>query len=158
MAIASGEYERCESSHQRWHNQCLWNDYHTRIGVSDRVYGREKRTQRFSQIGSHQYEQWSYIYCSCICLNNIVGGVGIFITVSFSDCHSTGASWFHSDELEIDRTATMVPRRDPIKVTKVFQVIKTECSSINEKNDCKRFFFFIFRLIKTQYLFAMVRL
>lgn len=33
-----------------------------------------------------------------------------------------GASWFHSDELEIDRTATMVPRRDPIKVTKVFQV------------------------------------
>lgn len=37
----------------------------------------------------------------------------------------TGASWFHSDELEIDRTATMVPRRDPIKVTKVFQVIET---------------------------------
>lgn len=34
----------------------------------------------------------------------------------------TGASWFHSDELDIDRTATMVPRRDPIKVTKVFQV------------------------------------
>lgn len=43
----------------------------------------------------------------------------------------TGASWFHSDELEIDRTATMVPRRDPIKVTKVFQVHKTECASSN---------------------------
>lgn len=33
-----------------------------------------------------------------------------------------GASWFHSDELKIDQTATMVPRREPINVTKVYQV------------------------------------
>ncbi len=33
-----------------------------------------------------------------------------------------GASWFHSDELEMDGTATMIPRRDPIKAVQVFQV------------------------------------
>lgn len=33
-----------------------------------------------------------------------------------------GASWFHSDELEMDGTATMVPRREPIKAVKVHQV------------------------------------
>lgn len=35
---------------------------------------------------------------------------------------NSGASWFHSDELEMDGTATMVPRREPIKTVKVFQV------------------------------------
>lgn len=33
-----------------------------------------------------------------------------------------GASWFHSDELEMDGTATMIPRREPIKAVKVHQV------------------------------------
>lgn len=82
----------------------------------------------------------------------------------------TGASWFHSDELEIDRTATMVPRRDPIKVTKVFQVIETDlifhlgklfAVGTRFRWVSFRFYFecgFAFRLIKTQYLFAMVRL
>ncbi|XP_037031783.1 mitogen-activated protein kinase kinase kinase kinase 5 isoform X11 [Bradysia coprophila] len=37
---------------------------------------------------------------------------------------NSGASWFHSDELEMDGTATMIPRRDPIKAVKVFQLEK----------------------------------
>lgn len=54
-----------------------------------------------------------------------------FSKITFSFCSflfvlqkKLGASWFHSDELEMDRTATMVPRREPLKVTKVFQVSK----------------------------------
>ncbi|XP_039957983.1 mitogen-activated protein kinase kinase kinase kinase 3 isoform X4 [Bactrocera tryoni] len=34
------------------------------------------------------------------------------------------ASWFHSDDLDFDATATMVPRRDLLKVVKVHQVEK----------------------------------
>lgn len=43
-----------------------------------------------------------------------------------------GASWFHSDELEMDGTATMIPRREPIKTVKVFQVSrsKLQCLSV----------------------------
>ncbi|XP_055318069.1 mitogen-activated protein kinase kinase kinase kinase 5 isoform X3 [Sitodiplosis mosellana] len=50
-------------------------------------------------------------------------GIGDSVKLDLINMNS-GASWFHSDELEIDRTATMVPRREPIKVTKVFQVDK----------------------------------
>uniref|UniRef100_A0A1A9ZCW4 CNH domain-containing protein n=1 Tax=Glossina pallidipes TaxID=7398 RepID=A0A1A9ZCW4_GLOPL len=35
-----------------------------------------------------------------------------------------GASWFHSEDLEYDAMATMVPRRDLLKVVKVHQVEK----------------------------------
>lgn len=34
------------------------------------------------------------------------------------------ASWFHSDELEMDGTSTMVPRREPIRAVKVYQIEK----------------------------------
>uniref|UniRef100_A0A1L8DM87 Mitogen-activated protein kinase kinase kinase kinase n=1 Tax=Nyssomyia neivai TaxID=330878 RepID=A0A1L8DM87_9DIPT len=37
---------------------------------------------------------------------------------------NSGASWFHSDELECDGTTTMVPRREPLKVVKVHQLEK----------------------------------
>ncbi|XP_065370238.1 mitogen-activated protein kinase kinase kinase kinase 5 isoform X1 [Calliphora vicina] len=37
---------------------------------------------------------------------------------------NSGASWFHSDDLEYDAMATMVPRRDLLKVVKVHQVEK----------------------------------
>ncbi|XP_037940799.1 mitogen-activated protein kinase kinase kinase kinase 5 isoform X4 [Teleopsis dalmanni] len=37
---------------------------------------------------------------------------------------NSGASWFHADDLEYDVTATMVPRRDLLKVVKVHQVEK----------------------------------
>uniref|UniRef100_A0A1A9WN69 Non-specific serine/threonine protein kinase n=1 Tax=Glossina brevipalpis TaxID=37001 RepID=A0A1A9WN69_9MUSC len=37
---------------------------------------------------------------------------------------NSGASWFHSEELEYDAMATMVPRRDLLKVVKVHQVEK----------------------------------
>lgn len=35
---------------------------------------------------------------------------------------NSGSSWLHSDELEMDGTATMVPRREPMPVVKVHQV------------------------------------
>lgn len=35
---------------------------------------------------------------------------------------NSGASWLHADELEVDGTATMVPRREPMPVVKVHQV------------------------------------
>ncbi|CAD7089312.1 unnamed protein product [Hermetia illucens] len=35
---------------------------------------------------------------------------------------NSGASWFHSDELEFEGTATMIPRHDFIKVVKVHQI------------------------------------
>ncbi|XP_073814142.1 MAP4K3-like protein hppy isoform X9 [Musca autumnalis] len=37
---------------------------------------------------------------------------------------NSGASWFHADDLEYDAMATMVPRRDLLKVVKVHQVEK----------------------------------
>ncbi|KAL9919544.1 MAP4K3-like protein hppy isoform 7-T10 [Glossina fuscipes fuscipes] len=37
---------------------------------------------------------------------------------------NSGASWFHSEDLEYDAMATMVPRRDLLKVVKVHQVEK----------------------------------
>ncbi|XP_075169558.1 MAP4K3-like protein hppy isoform X6 [Haematobia irritans] len=37
---------------------------------------------------------------------------------------NSGASWFHSDDLEYDAMATMVPRRELLKVVKVHQVEK----------------------------------
>lgn len=39
-------------------------------------------------------------------------------------CYPTGASWFHSEDLEYDAMATMVPRRDLLKVVRVHQVEK----------------------------------
>jgi len=36
----------------------------------------------------------------------------------------SGASWFHSEDLEYDAMATMVPRRDLLKVVRVHQVEK----------------------------------
>lgn len=35
---------------------------------------------------------------------------------------NSSSSWLHSDELEMDGTATMVPRREPLPVVKVHQV------------------------------------
>lgn len=35
-----------------------------------------------------------------------------------------GASWFHSEDLDYDVMATMVPRRDLLKVVRVHQVDK----------------------------------
>lgn len=35
---------------------------------------------------------------------------------------NSGSSWLRSDELEMDGTATMIPRREPLKVVKVHQV------------------------------------
>lgn len=35
---------------------------------------------------------------------------------------NSGSSWLHADELEMDGTATMVPRREPMPVVKVHQV------------------------------------
>lgn len=43
---------------------------------------------------------------------------------SFRSSFFVGSSWFHSDELEMDGTATMVPRREPIKTIKVHQIEK----------------------------------
>lgn len=36
----------------------------------------------------------------------------------------TGSNWFHADELEYDGTATMVPKREFIKIVKVHQIEK----------------------------------
>lgn len=43
---------------------------------------------------------------------------------NFAVSISLGSNWFHSDELEMDGTATMIPRRDPIKAVKVHQVCR----------------------------------
>lgn len=46
--------------------------------------------------------------------------------VVFSSVHvsPTGANWFHSDELDMDGTATMIPRREPLQGVKVHQIEK----------------------------------
>lgn len=38
----------------------------------------------------------------------------------------SGASWFHSDELDMDGTATMIPRRESLQAVKVHQVCGME--------------------------------
>lgn len=35
-----------------------------------------------------------------------------------------GSNWFHADELDYDGTATMVPKREFIKIVKVHQIEK----------------------------------
>uniref|UniRef100_A0A1A9UR29 CNH domain-containing protein n=1 Tax=Glossina austeni TaxID=7395 RepID=A0A1A9UR29_GLOAU len=51
-------------------------------------------------------------------------GTTILIRYIFFIYLSLGASWFHSEDLEYDAMATMVPRRDLLKVVKVHQVEK----------------------------------
>lgn len=51
-----------------------------------------------------------------------MGNIKMLIYITFVIKKNIGSSWFHSDELEMDGTATMIPRREPIKSVKVHQV------------------------------------
>lgn len=60
------------------------------------------------------------LVCTAI-RKNANGGGGSALKLDLINLNS-GASWLHSDELEMDGTATMVPRREPMNVVKVHQV------------------------------------
>ncbi|XP_055704960.1 mitogen-activated protein kinase kinase kinase kinase 3 isoform X5 [Phlebotomus papatasi] len=59
----------------------------------------------------------------CVAIKKAIGMTHSTVKLDLINMNS-GASWFHSDELECDGTATMVPRREPLKVVKVHQLEK----------------------------------
>ncbi|XP_059607926.1 mitogen-activated protein kinase kinase kinase kinase 5 isoform X3 [Phlebotomus argentipes] len=59
----------------------------------------------------------------CVAIKKAVGMSHSIVKLDLINMNS-GASWFHSDELECDGTATMVPRREPLRVVKVHQLEK----------------------------------
>lgn len=65
-------------------------------------------------------------FCLCLCVSVFVFCVFLlfFFFCCWCCCVALGASWFHAEDLEYDAMATMVPRRDLLKVVKVHQVEK----------------------------------
>lgn len=59
-----------------------------------------------------------------------------------------GSSWFHSDELEMEGTATMVPRREPLKGVQVHQV----SVSFEHNFLCGFYFFYVFSKYISKYI------
>ncbi|KAG4070511.1 hypothetical protein HA402_005743 [Bradysia odoriphaga] len=93
--------------------QCDWPSLTSMSGVNPAVNGGI--TSVFEMIITPELEY--PIVCTGV--KKAVSGA-----VKLDLINMNSASWFHSDELEMDGTATMIPRRDPIKAVKVFQLEK----------------------------------
>ncbi|XP_037031784.1 mitogen-activated protein kinase kinase kinase kinase 5 isoform X12 [Bradysia coprophila] len=93
--------------------QCDWPSLTSLSGVNPAVNGGI--TSVFEMIITPELEY--PIVCTGV--KKAVNGA-----VKLDLINMNSASWFHSDELEMDGTATMIPRRDPIKAVKVFQLEK----------------------------------
>lgn len=76
----------------------------------------------------------------CTAVRRSSGGSGLKLDLINMN---SGASWLHADELEMDGTATMVPRREPMPVVKVHQVSRgaMEREGREESFNCIELFF-----------------